>query len=95
MPLPHCSPTSMGTCLTVYFPFPPAEPQGITVVAFDGAVPGFYLELWRRIAFPAKVRFLRNNPYPPGTCFRHALIASMPHRSMYTHHWPGVTTNCR
>lgn len=69
--------------------------QGITVVAFDGAVPGFYLELWRRMAFPAKVRFLRNNPYPPGTCFRHALIASMPHRSMYTHYWPGVTTNCR
>ncbi|KAG2437326.1 hypothetical protein HXX76_005983 [Chlamydomonas incerta] len=69
--------------------------QGITIVAFDGAPKGFYLELWRRIAYPFRIRFLRERPYPDGTCFKNVLIASMPHRSMYTHFWPGVKTMCR
>ncbi|GLC42072.1 hypothetical protein PLESTM_001282900 [Pleodorina starrii] len=69
--------------------------QGITIVAFDGAPAGFFLELWRRIAYPYRIRFLRNRPYPPGTCFKNVLIASMPHRSFYTHFWPGRTTDCR
>ncbi|GFR47622.1 hypothetical protein Agub_g9361 [Astrephomene gubernaculifera] len=69
--------------------------QGIAVVMFDGHPPGFYLELWRRAAYPYRIRFLRSRPYPPGTCFKHVLLASMPHRSLYTHFWPGMQTSCR
>ncbi|KAG2485951.1 hypothetical protein HYH03_015395 [Edaphochlamys debaryana] len=69
--------------------------QGITIVAFDGAPKGFFLELWRRIAYPYRIRFLRERPYPENTCFKQVLIAAMPHRSLYTHFWPGQRTGCR
>ncbi|KXZ45728.1 hypothetical protein GPECTOR_51g714 [Gonium pectorale] len=77
------------------FPHKELLQQGIAVVAFDGAVPGYFLELWRRIAYPYRIRFLRARPYPPGTCFKHVLLASMPHRTLYTHFWPGRDTHCR
>ncbi|GLI62329.1 hypothetical protein VaNZ11_004936 [Volvox africanus] len=77
------------------FPHKELLQQGITIVTFDGAPLGFFLELWRRVAYPYRIRFLRQRSYPPGTCFQNVLIASMPHRSFYTHFWPGRTTKCR
>ena len=50
---------------------------GIEVVIADSHDKGFYLRFWERIgnkAFP--LRFLNQQPFPEGTCFKHALYSA-------------------
>ncbi|GAX76616.1 hypothetical protein CEUSTIGMA_g4062.t1 [Chlamydomonas eustigma] len=46
--------------------------HGVEVVIVDGKSLGYYLEIWKRISsYP--LRILRDNPYPPDTCFRYVI----------------------
>jgi hypothetical protein len=56
------------------------------VVIADDRVPGYFSAVWRRLAHPHRLRVLREQPYPDGTCFASALLAP------YTAHTQSLLT---
>jgi len=69
--------------------------KGVEIVVMDAYPPGFYMEIWRRISWPFPVRFLKSNPYAPGTCFKHFLLRSRPWASLLTSNPIGRPSTCR
>lgn len=47
----------------------------LEIVFADFDVPGYFMEIWQRLAAPVPIRHLPSQPYPPGTCFRKLIQA--------------------
>jgi hypothetical protein len=45
------------------------------VVIADDRQAGYFLHIWRRLSWPHPLRVLRQQPFPPNTCFSKAIIA--------------------
>jgi hypothetical protein len=56
------------------------------VVIADDRVPGYFSDVWRRLSHPHRLRVLREQPFPDGTCFACALLAP------YTAHTQSLLT---
>lgn len=56
------------------------------VVIADDRVPGYFLDIWRRLSHPFPLRILRHQPYPDNTCFSTLLLAP------YTAHTQSMLT---
>lgn len=52
----------------------------------DDRLPGFFLDIWRRVSHPFPLRLLRQQPYPDDTCFSNLLLAP------YTAHTQSLLT---
>ena len=52
----------------------------------DDRLPGFFLDIWRRLSHPFPLRLLRQHPYPDNTCFSTLLLAP------YTAHTQSLLT---
>lgn len=51
--------------------------------------------MWRRLSFPHPLRILYDNPFPAGTCFKHAITHGRGPRSLLTHVGVGAKISCR
>ncbi len=68
------------------------------MVLADHEAAGPYLEIWRRLAAPGRLRVLSSEPYPPGTCLPRAWVPpSGAHSQSLLTYVDGATdgTNCR
>ncbi|KAF6258335.1 hypothetical protein COO60DRAFT_1133520 [Scenedesmus sp. NREL 46B-D3] len=59
---------------------------GLEVVIADDRLPGYFSAVWQRLSHPHRLRVLREQPFPDGTCFATALLAP------YTAHTQSLLT---
>lgn len=77
------------------YPDQAAVAKGVELVVTDRNGAGWFLELWRRLSYPHPLRILHDNPFPPGTCFKHAITHGRGPRSLLTQLGVGTMTRCR
>jgi len=74
---------------------PAVKEKGIQVLISDSKGIGFFPEIWQRLSHPHPVRVLRDEPFPPGTCFRHMVHPPYAGASLFSYTGVGRESHCR